>query len=182
MNEKFVQSIRKIAWGTIICFFDFNLGTLDIIPDWWGILMMYEALTTISKQEKSIKLLEPLALILFVYNAIQWIFLTLFGMEINIYVVNVIFTIINLYFHFQLMTNIADIARKNGYEKYNVLLTLRTFKAIIITLSALPIDWSSMEVISFVYLAFALIVEISNIYYLFHYATYQEKRSVIEGP
>lgn len=180
MNKEYAGAIKRIAYGYIICFFDINIGTLNLLPDWLGILMIYQSLTPISKYDKSVKLLDSTIMIIFIYEAFNWL-LTIFTLEINIYVINVIFRIISLYFHFQLITNIADIAREHHYNKYKTLLISRTLKAVSITISALPISWEMFSFGMLIYTLVTFFIEGCIIYYLFNYASFEENVKIIEG-
>lgn len=157
-RDKEKSVFRKIALAYLIITINFNLESLNIIPNWLGYFLFYQTIDPIADYQQSAKLLKPLILILGVYELLFWI-LTIFGITIDIYVVNVIVSVISLYFHFQLLTNIADIFKLHRNPKTKHIYFLRTIKIIMITVLTLPIDWPKYILISL------LIVNIFIVFY-----------------
>lgn len=128
MNEniKTVSSqIKRVAISYILIYFHINIATLDILPDWVGYLMIIAALPVLSKKEKSATLLKPLGIFLTIWEVIEWVFAILGG-SISIYIINVIIGILHMYFHFQLITNIAEFAPKENRKKRLLVLRAAT--------------------------------------------------------
>ena len=48
---------------------------------------------------------------------------------------------VSLYFHFQLLTNLANIARRHGCPQEESLRTLRTVQVLLLTASYLALNW-----------------------------------------
>ena len=67
-NYILCAAIKKIAFGYLLIHLHINLGTIDILPGWAGYLLILSAIPSISVDEESAKLLEPLAKILLVAN------------------------------------------------------------------------------------------------------------------
>ena len=158
-HEALYRSIKNIAWGYVLIHLHINIGTLDLLPDWCGYLLFLGALTVISNIEPSALLLKPLGILLTVWNGIFWILKAL-GISTLGYLPDLIATVISLYFHFQLLTNIAAVAKANDCPQEGPLLTLRTIRTILITLFALPFPWAEYEVLSLLLLIVTLIITI----------------------
>ena len=100
------QAIRSIAWGYVLLHLHFNLGRLDILPDWLGLVLILKALPDLTEQCPSAGLLRPFAMGLAIWEGIQWLFF-LFGAALDLGFLDIIGSIVALYFRFQLMTEIA---------------------------------------------------------------------------
>lgn len=132
METKTLSSaIKKIAISYIFIYFSINIVVFDILPGWLGYFMIVSALPLLSQEEKSAHLLRPFGIILGIWNIIEWT-LKILGAEWNLTLIGLIIGIITIYFHFQLITNIAslDIDR----PKRKRLLMLRTIIVILNTL------------------------------------------------
>ena len=151
-REQLSRSLRKIFWGYIFLYFDIKLGTIDILPAWLGYVFFYQGIRNgIEVEENSAKLLKPICVALIIYSLINW-FMTMLGIEIDILIISDVFAVIALYFHFQLLTNLANIADKYSYLGVNTLLNLRTVHTVLMTILAFTvhfeeIDWLSMFIV-----------------------------------
>lgn len=128
---------------------DFNLGGINVLPDWACYALVLHALPGLARAERSALLLRPLAIILLAVDALMWA-LQIFGAAPDLYIVSALCTVLALYFHFQLLTNVADIARIDPQRSRSVL-RLRNFRTVFVTLLALPLQpeamsWSARDV------------------------------------
>lgn len=123
------SAVKKVAWGFFLIYIHINIGTLDILPDWAGYALMVSALGVIAMEEESAKLIKPFGTILVVWHLIEWI-LKIFGLQVYLNYVSIIPSAINLYFTFQLFTNLAAIADKYSCPQAKRLLVLRTINVI----------------------------------------------------
>ena len=87
-------------------------------------------LPVLSQKEKSAQLLKPFGIALGVWNIFEWV-LKIAGTELNLTIINIVFSIITIYFHFQLITNIAALDIEDRKKKR--LLDLRTATVILHT-------------------------------------------------
>lgn len=134
-------AVRKITWAYVFFYLDIDLGTIDILPDWVFFILVLRALPDLAKAAPSAMLLESLSLILCGWNMIDW-FLAIFQVTINFYLITVVIVILSLYFHFQLLTNLAHIARQADCPQEKALLRLRSVMTVLITVFfVLPLDW-----------------------------------------
>lgn len=141
VEKKISDVISRVAWGYVLLHAHINLGPVDILPDWLGYLLFLSAIKTIQKEQPTAKLLQPLAVILAIWNIVT-IFVE------NIQGVSVLITVLSLYFHFQFLTDLANLAEKHECSESTKILSLRTVRTILMTIFALPFPWDEMGVIS----------------------------------
>lgn len=103
-QERLSSIAKKLGWGYILIHAHINLGTLDILPDWLGYLLIYQAICLLEDEEESAGLLKPMGIGLGAWAGICWV-MKLFGVSVNMYLITLIVSVISLYFHFQLLTN-----------------------------------------------------------------------------
>lgn len=155
------EAISKIVWGYILLHLDFNLNTLDILPNWAGYLLFISALPTIGEEEESAKLLKPLGTILATLEVVSWINKGFVNSYFNLEAVSIIASAISLYFHFQLLTNLAGIAHKYECSQEKKLLNLRTVKTLLTTFFAII---TSLEIENYVINALLIVFLIVTIW------------------
>lgn len=147
-REQLSRALRKIFWGYIFLYFDINLGTIDIFPAWIGYIFFYQAIRDgIEIEEESAKLLKPICVILAIYRCVEWSMI-MFGFEMDILLVSELFAVIALYFQFQFLTNLANVAEKYSCPVANKLLSLRTVQTIMITILTFSLHFEKMEWLS----------------------------------
>lgn len=158
MEQKNIsQSIKSIAWGYVLIHLHFNIGTLDLLPDWLGCLFFLDALPVLAQFVPSAILLKPFALVLTIWAGIDWI-LTLFSISFDVYLLTLLISLIGLYFHFQLLTNLAELAKQNNCPQEKSILILRTIRTIFATISILPLPWEQYEILFFIFIGIQLIL------------------------
>lgn len=138
------EGIRKIAWSYVFIYFHFNLGTIDILPDWWGYMLILKGIKILTEDEPSISLLEPLCGLCVGYNIITWA-VKIVGITVDIYLWNLIYSVLLLYFNFQLLTNIADIARKYNCSEERRIRQLIIIRTVISAFLSIPLEWIKYE-------------------------------------
>ena len=135
MNRKdaLCGALKQVAFGYVMLYFNINIGTVDLLPAWFGYVLFHKAITgELNKEDPMIGLLRPLAVVLGVYSFIAWLFM--FGGEsLYLPIVSVLESVIELYFHFQLLTNLANIAAKYHCKQEKNILTLRTVQTVLQT-------------------------------------------------
>ena len=140
-------AIQKTAWGYILMHVHFNLGTLDILPDWAGYVLILQALPVLAEQVPSAKLLRPLGVVLALWNGVQWL-LDLLGAQTDLGGWTVIVTVLGLYFHFQLLTDLASLSEAFGCPETRRILRLRTVRTVLMTAFQLPLVWTWLNSLS----------------------------------
>lgn len=131
METKTLSSaIKKIAISYILIYLHINISVIDILPDWLGYFLIVSVLPILSQKEKSAQLLKPFGIALGVWNILEWV-LKIAEAEWNFTIISLVFNIITIYFHFQLITNIASLDIEEHKKKR--LLDLRTATVILHT-------------------------------------------------
>lgn len=137
-RQKLYNGIDKAAWGYLFIYFNINLGTVNILPTFVGYLLFHSAIKYLSDEEKELDLLNTLVGILTLWHIVSW-----FGDMISLDpgdllpIVDIIISVINIYFHFQLLTNLASIAARyqhKGDELDKRILHCRTFQTVMLTI------------------------------------------------
>ncbi|MBQ8390708.1 MAG: hypothetical protein IJX52_06995 [Oscillibacter sp.] len=157
MNERkkpytLPDAVQSVFWGYILISLHLNLCAIDILPDWLGYLFFLEALPLLTQESPSAALLRPLGKALAVWNGFTWV-ANILGGDI-VYALNLIFSLISLYFHFQLLTELMTVAQNHQCSQWKQLGRLRTARTIILTIAALPVNW---EAHLWVYMGFAIV-------------------------
>jgi glucose-6-phosphate-specific signal transduction histidine kinase len=98
--------------------------------------MIVSTLPILSEKEQSAQLLKPFGITLGIWNIIECI-LKPMGTEWNLTLISLMFSIITIYFHFQLITNIANLDIEKSKRKR--LLVLRTTTVMLHTILALSL-------------------------------------------
>lgn len=152
--QKLYSGISRVAWGYFFLYFDINLGTVSILPSFIGYLLFLSAISYLKDEERELPLLRTLGIILTLWNTAQWV-IHWFAVDLNglWQFSDILISLINLYFHFQLITNIASIAAKYqppGYSldlrllRYRTLQTVMLTAVIILTLFRSWLSWISV--------------------------------------
>lgn len=178
-------TIEKIALAQLIILFHLNINTINLLPDWIGYYLYYQAIFVIEKYEKSASLLRPFALILGVYEGIAWL-LQIIGISLeSMTLLQIFIAIISIYFQFQLLTNISQIASFHHHDDFaKRFLTLRTMQVISITLVAFPTYWLIIQYMKIIITLFHIFVTIWLCYVLFQYSKKEkeyEDETLIKG-
>lgn len=135
--RKLYDGISKAAWGYFFLYFNININSVSLLPSFAGYLFFLSAIIDLQDEERELSLLPTLGAILAVWHGISW--LASWG-SLNLdgawQFVDIIISLVNLYFHFQLLTNLASIAAKyqpEGYEQDAKLLRYRTLQTVMLT-------------------------------------------------
>lgn len=137
METKTLSSaIKKIAISYILIYVHVNISVIDILPDWLGYFLIVSVLPVISEKEKSAQLLKPFGIAIGVWNILETI-LSLMGAEWNLTIISLVFNVVTIYFHFQLITNIANLDIEEAKKKK--LLNLRTATVLLHTVTSLAL-------------------------------------------
>ena len=135
------QALNSIFLGYLLLHLHINLGRLDILPNWAGYLALLSALPVLAKEEPSAALLRPLATGLALWEGFLWV-VKLLGGSVEIPVLPLVVSIVGLYFHFQFLTDVMIAAENHGLPQATRIGQLRTWRTVIMTAAALPLDWA----------------------------------------
>jgi hypothetical protein len=144
---RLAAAIKKIAWGYLLLHINFNLGSINILPNWLGYVLMLGALPILGAEIPEALLLRPLGILLAVWEGIAW-GLPIFSISWDSAIFTTIATAVGLYFHFQLLTNLSQLAAQHNCPQDGALLRLRTVRTILLTVFILPIPWEKYAALS----------------------------------
>ena len=185
-QERLSSIAKKLGWGYILIHAHINLGTLDILPDWLGYLLIYQAICLLEDEEESAGLLKPMGIGLGAWAGICWV-MKLFGVSVNMYLITLIVSVISLYFHFQLLTNMAALAEGYDCPQSGTLLKLRNVRVVMETISVILLsvlagtgeEWAQWMVIVLAFVQ--LIVMVVLMFLLFDLSRTFRDMEIIEG-
>lgn len=135
--QNLYNGLTRAAWGYFFLYFDINLGSVSILPAFVGYILFLSAIHYLKEEEKELSLLLTLVKILAAWHAITWLIKWIpIGIDVNLQFITLIINVINLYFHFQLLTNlsyIADRYQSDGLNLNQRMLDYRTLQTVILT-------------------------------------------------
>ena len=112
--------VSRIAWSYLFAFFNLNLGSLNILPDWMAFALIYGALDLLAEEERELPLLKPFCILLGLWEGAGWL-AQLFGLTLSLYPLDLLFAALSLYFYFQLLTNLSlDIFRSKDVQRFMI--------------------------------------------------------------
>ena len=135
--QKLYSGISKAAWGYFFLYFNINFNNVSILPSFVGYLLFLSAIKLLNNEERALSLLRTLGVIMALWTGVEWL-ASFIGIKIEgmWQFIDIIISLVNLYFHFQFLTNLASIAAKyqsEGYELDAKLLRYRTLQTIMLT-------------------------------------------------
>lgn len=160
---KVYNGISKVIWGYFFLYFNINLGTVSILPSFVGYIFFSGAINLLKDIERELSLLKPLCTILGIWEVIEWLAYCVgysFGGPWQF--VNLIIGLLNLYFHFQFITNLSAIATKHQQEDCvydKKLLTYRTILTILQTVFIVftVLNFIPDEILTYITLALGIV-------------------------
>lgn len=140
-RQSLTDGIKLIAWGYILLHLNINFVTINVLPNWLGYILILRALPVLGEYEPSALLIRPIGIGLAIWEGVLWV-MTALKSSFDFYIIGIIASVISLYFHFQLLTNLADVSKQFGCEEHSRILTLRTVRTVLMTLLVLPFSWN----------------------------------------
>ncbi len=135
--RKLYNGISKAAWGYFFIYLNINVNAVNLLPSFVGYLFFLSAISYLKAEERELSLLNTLGVILALWHGAEWVVSLV---EINLdgswQFIDIIISLVNLYFQFQLLTNLASIATKyqpEGYELDAKLLRYRMLQTVMLT-------------------------------------------------
>lgn len=173
-DKSLSKAVGSIALAYVFAYFHFKINNFDLVPNWVCYVLIWKDLAVLGQEQRSVLLLRPLAAGLGIWEGIVWIFPN-FGGSLTL-----IPSVVGLYFHFQLLTDLAAIAEGRGWGDTKKLLNLRTWRTVLATVMALPIDYGQNEAVVLVMLAAGMIVMVWTVAVLFSLRNFVERIDVVK--
>lgn len=153
------RSLTKIAWGYVFLHLNLNLGTLNVLPNWVGYLLFFSAIGLLEEELGELALLRPFCVLLGARELADWLAVFATGQTLmgQFFLLDALLTCIGLYFHFQLLTDLAILADGAG-ENGSGLRTCRNVDAVLRTLMCLPLPWEEWDTLGTLILMGVLVV------------------------
>lgn len=110
------KALSRIAWAYLIILLHLRINGLDLLPDWVGYLLIFLAIGQLSGALRDLPLLKPFCVLLGVVSLVDWLALPLSGASLTgqFFLFSAVITCVSLYFHFQLLTDLALLADGPG--------------------------------------------------------------------
>ena len=136
--QKLYDGIGRIAWGYFFVYFDFKFNSVSVLPSFIGYLLFLSAISLLCDEERELDLLKSMNIILVIWHLISWL-LSWVSADPDgmLQIFDIVIGIVNIYFHFQLLTNVASIASRRQPSDYEIdikLLNYRTVQTVMLTI------------------------------------------------
>ena len=105
--DRVSAQVRRVAWGYFFLFLDFNLNSISILPDFIGWILFWSAIQGLKEEQPKLALLEHFAVALGLWSVVGWLPLELPNW---LDLPQLVLRLMELYFHFQLLTELAQLA------------------------------------------------------------------------
>ena len=135
-SKKLFHGLDRAAGGYFFLYFNINIGKVNLLPPFVGYLLFLSALKLMEHEVRELRLLRPLAILMALWHGVDWGITSMGGNLYGLQFIDLIRNVVNLYFHFQFLTDLSSIARRYQPEYANLdgrLLRCRTLQTIMLT-------------------------------------------------
>ena len=164
MNREALRNgLSKVAWAYIflLLHITLNIGlhTLDLLPDWAGYLLLLSAIPLLEPVLRDLPLLWPFCVVLAAAEAVEWTAALLTGQSIlyRFLPVKALLTCLAMYVTFQLLTDLARLAEREGLPAGRLRLC-RDLNVVIRAMLFLPLPWEEWMALAVVLAVTGMIV------------------------
>lgn len=148
-TQQLRSALTRIIWGYVFLYFDINLGTLNILPNWASYLLFFSAIGLLAKEVRDLPLLRPFCVLLGIAEGVNWMGVLLTGETVlsRFYLVYALVICISIYFNFQMLTDVAALVEaRNIYA--GALRAVRNGDAVLRAVTMLPLPWQEWKILS----------------------------------
>ena len=141
MNPTHIRrGLSRVAWGYLLLLLNFNLGTLNLLPDWGAYLCFLSAIALLAGELRDLPLLRPFCLLLAGAEGVDWLAVLFTGQALTprLFPLSALLTCVALYTLFQLLTDLAMLADRLGSGLGGRLQGCRNVDAVLRALFSLP--------------------------------------------
>ena len=176
-REKLYSGLSNAAWGYFFLTFDFNLNNVSVLPRFVGFYLLFSAIGKLSGERRDLNLLRPLCVLLTGWSGLDWLLSWVGGdVEGHILFLDLLVTVVTLYFHFQFLTDIAALSQRYQPEGDNLASRVRghrTAFTLLITVFGLMADltpvlpwewWAGMIVFGAMITCIVALISMSDLF------------------
>lgn len=141
-RNNLAHAVNLVGWGYFFLYINVTLGTINILPVWVAYILIGKAIDMLKEGTPSLALLRPLGILLGIWEGVLWV-ANLVGVSPDHYFfegIQLVMCVLELYFHFQLLTDLAELARRAQLPDEKNLLRLRTVRTVLATATAIFIQ------------------------------------------
>ena len=138
------RGLGKVAWGYVFLIFDFNLGSLNVLPNWAAYLLFFSAIGLLEDELPQLNLLRPFCGLLGTAEGVDWLAVLFTGQKLmdRFFLLQILLSCVGIYFSFQLLTDLIQLA-EDHYIRADSLRVCRNLDAVFQVLYLLPLPWTS---------------------------------------
>lgn len=135
-------AMGEIGIGYLFLCISVKFLTLDLLPNWVGYLLILLAVRTLTSLAPSLNSLMPLGVVLGAWEGVLWLLVAFGKSDFSVLtLLNLMTNVLEIYFHFQLFTELAAISVRTGLSGQKIVPWMRTVCTILFTVTALPLVW-----------------------------------------
>lgn len=133
--EDVLRALTRAIWGYVFLCFNINLNTgygiINFLPTFIGYCLFISVIDLLKNSVKEISLLRIPLIILIVWSIVNDI-LSILDANAGTYlpIISLVVDILNMYFNFQFLTNLAYIAKRCQYESCTFDKSLKFFRTV----------------------------------------------------
>lgn len=148
-TQQLRSALTRIIWGYVFLYFNINLGTLNVLPNWAGYLFFFSAIGLLEGEMRDLPLLRPFCVLLGAVEGVNWLWVLLTGETVlqRFFLVYALVICISIYFNFQMLTDVATLVEARGIYA-GALRTVRNGDAVLRAVLMLPLPWQEWAVLS----------------------------------
>ena len=143
MNQEKANTVRSIAWGYFFLYINFSLNNWSLLPGWFAWYKFERAIGGLKETRPKLALLENFVPPLLIWSLLEW--QQFFELPGWLGPVGVMLSLMELYFHFHLLTALSALASGPLAQR---LLRCRTVSVVMLTamtaIVALPISQTAI--------------------------------------
>ena len=150
--QKLQRSLSKVILGYVFLYININIGQVNLLPVFVGYLLFLSAFEGLKEEERELSLLKMLGVILALWHAFVWA-MSWVSVEIEgkWLLADILISVMNIYFQFQFVTNLAAIAEKYQTEEddlHGKMLKYRTWQTVILTVITIVTELLPQDIFS----------------------------------
>ena len=112
-RDNLYTGLSHAKWGYVFLTFNLLIGPVNLLPQFWGFLLLYFSLNRLKEERRDLRLLRPLCLLLTAYFLADWLLSwqkgTIAG---RLPLLDLLIFAATIYVHFQFLSDMAALAER----------------------------------------------------------------------